>query len=86
MTDALGAGAILARHLSIAQAAVAAEAAGVDQVLGSNPASPQRALLTASLMTAALFDAEQHGVLTRAGLVAAAAQVLAATNTLRCAG
>ena len=84
MTDALGAGAISARHLSIAQAAVAAEAAGVDQVLGSNPSTPGQALQTASLMTAALFGAEQRGVLSRATLESAAAQVLAASNTLSC--
>ena len=84
MTDALGAGAISARHLSIAQAAVAAIGAGVDEVLGSNPSTPAQALQTASLMTAAIFNAVTGHVLTRAQVVAAAAQVLAATNTLSC--
>jgi beta-N-acetylhexosaminidase len=84
MTDALGAGAISARHLSIAQAAVVALSAGVDQVLGSNPATPAEALQTASLMTAAIVNAVEHGTLTRTQLVTAAAQVLAATNTLSC--
>lgn len=84
MTDALGAGAISARHLSIAQAAVAAIGAGVDEVLGSNPSTPAQALQTASLMTAAIFNAVTGHVLSRAQVVAAAAQVLAATNTLSC--
>jgi beta-N-acetylhexosaminidase len=84
LTDALGAGAISARHLSIPQAAVDALVAGVDQVLGSSPASPAQALQTASAMTAAIFNAVEHKVLTRAQVVAAAAQVLAATNTLSC--
>ena len=84
MTDALGAGAISLRHITIAQAAVDALAAGVDQVLGSNPSTPAQALATASGMTAAIFAAVEHGVLTRAKVVAAAAQVLAANNTLSC--
>jgi beta-N-acetylhexosaminidase len=86
MTDSLGAGAISARHLTIAQASVAALAAGVDQVLSSNPASAALGLQTASLQTAAIVAAVQHGALTRATLVQAASQVLASTNTLSCAG
>ena len=86
MTDALGAGAISQRHLSIAQASVAALGAGVDQVLGTNPASPQQALQTASLTTAAIVAAVLKGTLTRTVLVAAAAHVLAATNSLSCPG
>lgn len=84
MTDALGAGAISALHLSASQASVVALAAGVDQVLGSNPSSPAQALQSASLATAAIVAAVEHGTLTRAQLVQAAAQVLAATNTLTC--
>ena len=84
MTDALGAGAISLRHITIAQAAVDALVAGVDQVLGSNPSTPAQALQTASAMTAAIFSAVEHGTLTRAKVVAAAAQVLAANNTLSC--
>jgi beta-N-acetylhexosaminidase len=86
MTDALSAVAISARHLSVAQASVVALAAGVDQVLNGNPASPGLALQTASLTAAAIVSAVDHGTLTRAALVAAAAQVLASTNTLTCAG
>lgn len=86
MSDSLGAGAISALHLSIAQASVDALAAGVDQVLSTNPSSFQRSLQTASLTTAAIVAAVQNGKLTRSLLVGAAAQVLAATNTLRCAG
>ena len=66
------------------EAAVAAIGAGVDEVLGSNPSTPAQALQTASLMTAAIFNAVTGHVLTRAQVVAAAAQVLAATNTLSC--
>ncbi|NNN08922.1 MAG: glycoside hydrolase family 3 protein [Acidimicrobiaceae bacterium] len=84
MSDALGAGAITARHLSIAQASVDALAAGVDQVLAVNPHSFQQSLQTASLTTAAIVAAVAHGTLTRTLLVVAAAQVLAATNTLSC--
>jgi beta-N-acetylhexosaminidase len=84
MTDSLGAGAISALHLSTAQASVQALAAGVDQVLASNPSSPALALQTASLQTAALVAAVEHGTLTRATLVQAASQVLAATNTFTC--
>ena len=86
MTDALGAGAISARHLSVAQASVAALAAGVDQVLNGNPASAGLSLQTASMTTAAIVAAVAHGTLTRTQLVAAAAQVLASTNRLTCAG
>ena len=84
MSDALDAGAISARHLSVAQASVAALAAGVDQVLNGNPASPALALQTASLTTAALVAAVAQGTLTRARLVAAAAQVLASTHAFVC--
>jgi len=86
MTDALGTGAISARHLTIAQASVDALAAGVDQVLGTNSPSPQQALQTASLTTAAIVAAVEHGALTRALLIRAAAQVLASTNSLGCSG
>ena len=84
MSDALGAGAITARHLTIAQASVDALAAGVDQVLATNPPSFEQSLQTASLTTAAIVAAVEHGTLTRPLLVAAAAQVLAATNTVAC--
>ncbi|MBW4030407.1 MAG: hypothetical protein HIU57_06975, partial [Acidobacteria bacterium] len=84
MTDALSAGAISARHLSVPQASVLALSAGVDQVLNGNPASPGLALQTASLTTAAIVAAVAHGSLTRAALVQAAAQVLSATNTVTC--
>ena len=84
MSDALDAGAISARHLSVAQASVDALAAGVDQVLNGNPASPALALQTASLTTAALVAAVAQGTLTRARLVAAAAQVVASTHALVC--
>jgi putative NADH-flavin reductase len=63
---------------------VDALAAGVDQVLGTNSPSPQAALQTASLTTAAIVSAVEHGTLTRALVVGAAAQVLASTNSLRC--
>ncbi len=84
MSDALGAGAIAARHLTIAQASVDALAAGVDQVLATNPPSVARSLQTASLTTAAIVAAVEHGTLTRPLLVAAAAPVVAATHTRGC--
>lgn len=84
MTDALDAVAISARHLTVAQASVAALGAGVDQVLNGNPATPARALQTASLTTAAIVAAVEHHSLARARLVSAAAQVLATTNRLTC--
>ena len=82
MTDALGAGAISARHLSVSAAAVLALAAGVDEVLGTSPTSPAQALQVASAMTAAIVSAVEHGRLTRARLVAAAAQVLVASHPM----
>jgi beta-N-acetylhexosaminidase len=85
MSDALGAGAIIARHLTIAQASVDALAAGVDQVLATNPSSYELSLQTASLTTKAIVAAVEKGTLTRALLVGAAAQVLASTNSLSCA-
>lgn len=85
MTDALSAGAIAARHLSVAQASVDALAAGVDQVMNGNPASPALALQTASLTTAAIVTAVAAGSLTRGELVSAAARVLTSTNPLTCA-
>jgi beta-N-acetylhexosaminidase len=85
MTDSLSAGAISALHLSAAQASVDSIAAGADQVLSGNPASPALALQTASLTTAALVAAVSDGRLTRAQLVQAASQVVATTNDLRCA-
>jgi beta-N-acetylhexosaminidase len=85
MTDALSAVAISARHLSVAQASVAALSAGADQVLNGNPASPGLASQTASLTTAAIVAAVAHGTLTRVEVVNAAAQVLASNNTLSCA-
>jgi len=85
MTDALSAVAISARHLSVAQASVAALAAGVDQVLNGNPASPALALQTASLTTEAIVAAVARGSLTRAQLVTAAAHVVATTNSFTCA-
>lgn len=85
MTDALSAGAISARHLSVPQASVDALAAGVDQVMNGNPSSPALALQTASLTTAAIVTAVAAGSLTREELVRAAARVLVATNSLACA-
>lgn len=86
MTDTLGAGAISARHLSMAQASVAALAAGADQVLGTNSSTPQQSLQIASLMTAAIVAGVERGVLTRPLLVLAAAHVVASTNPRLCAG
>ena len=86
MTDALGAGAISARHLTIAQASVDWPwRRASTRCSRATLASSALALQTASLTTAAIVAAVERGTLTRALLVAAAAQVLAATNTLRCA-
>jgi len=86
MTDALSAVAVSARHLSVAQASVAALVAGVNQVLNGNPASPALALQTASLTTASVVAAVSDGRLTRARLVDDAAHVLVATNPHPCGG
>ena len=84
VTDALVAGAIGAVGLSPSAAGVKAIAAGDDQVLGGTPTTPQSGLTTALQMAAAINAAVVKGPLTRAQLVAAAAQVVATVNPQIC--
>ncbi len=82
--DSLSAGAIGARHLSPAAAAVLAESAGVDLVLFGALGSPASALGYAREMAATLVRAVTTGRLSRASLDDAAAHVLAARSTVTC--
>jgi len=84
VTDSLGAGALSALHLSVAAAAVKALQAGADQILYGPAASPAVTLTSATLVASAIVQAVNAGTLTRATLNGAAAQVLAARNTLTC--
>lgn len=84
MTDSLTAGAIGALHLSAPQAAVLALRAGVDQVITGSSSSPASALTMATSISNALQAAVMTGQLSRATLIAAAAQVLNARNTPVC--
>ncbi len=82
--DSLSAGAISALHLSPASAAVLAESAGVDLVLFGVVGSPGATLAYAREIAASLVRAVNTGRLSRASLMAAAAQVLATRSALRC--
>ena len=84
VTDSLGAGALSALHLSVSAAAVKALEAGADQVLYGPAAAPAPTLAAANLVASAIVNAVNAGTLSRATLSAAAAQVLAARNTLSC--
>ena len=84
VTDSLGAGALSALHLSVSAAAVKALEAGADQVLYGPVAAPAPTLAAANLVASAIVNAVNAGTLSRATLSAAAAQVLAARNTLSC--
>jgi len=85
ITDALGAGAISARHLTEAQAGVLALVAGDDELLSQTSTTAASSLTNASAMVRAIDAAEATGTLTRATLIAAAAQVVATTNPGVCA-
>ena len=82
--DSLSAGAIGARHLSPAAAAVLAESAGVDLILFGVVGSPAVTLAHARAIAASLVRAVASGKLARASLGAAAAQVLATRSDLSC--
>lgn len=84
VTDSLGAGALSALHLSVSAAAVKALQAGADQILYGPTASPTVTLSSANLVASAIVNAVNAGTLTRATLSGAAAQVLAARNSLTC--
>jgi beta-N-acetylhexosaminidase len=84
VTDSLGAGALSALHLSVAAAAVRALQAGADQILYGPTATPAVTLASANLVASAIVKAVNAGTLSRATLNGAAAQVLAARNTLSC--
>jgi beta-N-acetylhexosaminidase len=84
VTDSLSAGAITALHLAEPAASVMAIAAGDDLILYGSPASPSASLALAAKISAALVRAVGVGSISRATLVSAAAQVLAARNQLSC--
>ncbi|MHB1500896.1 MAG: glycoside hydrolase family 3 N-terminal domain-containing protein [Candidatus Dormibacteria bacterium] len=80
ITDSLNAGAILALHLSIPQAAVRAIAAGADMVM-FNTSAPATTLQT---IAAAVETAVAQGEISRASLVVAAGKVLATKGVDLC--
>ena len=84
VTDSLSAGAISARHLSAAQAAVKALAAGADLILAGSAGTPAASETFAKDISRSIVSAVVHGALARSTLVDAAAQVLATRNTLTC--
>jgi beta-N-acetylhexosaminidase len=84
VTDSLSAGAISALHLAEPAASVKALAAGDDLVLFGSPSSPSASLALAAKISTAIVNAVNAGTLSRATLVSAAAQVLAARNQLSC--
>lgn len=84
VTDSLSAGAISALHLAEPAASVMALAAGADLILYGSPSSPSASLALAAKISTAIVNAVTAGSLSRATLVSAAAQVLAARNQLSC--
>jgi beta-N-acetylhexosaminidase len=84
VTDSLGAGAISARHLSVPAASVLALAAGDDLILFGSPTSVTASLAQAAQISNAIIAALTKGTLSKATLIAAAAQDLAARNQLTC--
>lgn len=85
VTDSLGAGAISALHLSQPAASVVALAAGDDLILYGSPSSVGASLTLAAQIAAAIANGVAGGALSKATLIAAAAQDLAARNQLSCA-
>jgi beta-N-acetylhexosaminidase len=84
MTDSLSAGAISALHLAEPAASVIALAAGDDMILFGSPTSVAASLALAAKISNAIVNAVDQGTLTKATLVAAAAQDLAIRNPLLC--
>jgi beta-N-acetylhexosaminidase len=84
VTDSLGAGAISALHLSVPAASVLALAAGDDLILFGSPTSVTASLAQAAQISSAIIAALTKGTLSKATLIAAAAQDLAARNQLTC--
>jgi beta-N-acetylhexosaminidase len=84
VTDSLGAGAISALHLSVPAASVLALAAGDDLILFGSPTSVTASLTQAAQISNAIVAALAKGTLSKATLIAAAAQDLAARNQLTC--
>jgi beta-N-acetylhexosaminidase len=84
VTDSLGAGAISALHLSVPAASVLALAAGDDLILFGSPTSVTASLAQAAQISNAIIAALTKGTLSKATLIAAAAQDLAARNQLTC--
>jgi beta-N-acetylhexosaminidase len=84
VTDSLSAGAISALHLSVPAASVLALAAGDDLILFGSPTSVAASLTQAAQIAAAIVAALTKGTLAKSTLIAAAAQDLAARNSLTC--
>ena len=84
MTDSLSAGAVSAAHLSVETAAADAEIAGADDILFGLPSSGS-ALVIANEITEAIFAQVSQHHLSRATIVAAVTQVLAAKKINACA-
>ena len=84
VTDSLSAGAIGVLHLAEPAASVQALAAGADLILFGSPTSVSASLTLAAKISNAIVVAVTTGALSRLTLVGAAAQVLAARNTLSC--
>jgi beta-N-acetylhexosaminidase len=82
VTDSLGAGAISALHISVPQAAVEALGAGADLVLYGTPHSVAQSLAEAAQISSAIVKAVANGTLPLSTLQSAAAQVLAARQSL----
>jgi beta-N-acetylhexosaminidase len=84
VTDSLSAGAISALHLAEPAASVMAIAAGDDLILYGSPSSTSASLALASKISSAIVNAVNAGTISRATLISAAAQVLAARNQVAC--
>ncbi len=85
VTDSLGAGAISALHLSQPAASVVALEAGDDLILYGSPTSVTASLTLAAKIATAIVKGVTSGALSKATLIAAAAQDLGARNQLSCA-
>ena len=84
VTDSLSSGAIGALHLAEPAASVQALVAGADLILFGSPTSVSASLSLAAKISNAIVGAVTTGALSKSTLVGAAAQVLAARNTLSC--
>jgi len=84
MTDSLSAGALSARHLSVAQASLAALQAGADLVLAGAGSSPSASIAQANATSLVIQNAVATQALSLTTLQDAAAQVVSVRSTLSC--